>query len=138
MIEYNYQKKFEFTNQRDVSKWISVVIDAENHKEDAINYIFCEDNYLLELNIKHLNHNTLTDIITFSYNLGKAVGADIFISIDRISENAEKFGATFQEELHRVMIHGILHLCGYKDKTKDEKALMRKKEDYYLSLRPFK
>ncbi|MDY7394682.1 rRNA maturation RNase YbeY [Aureibaculum sp. 2210JD6-5] len=137
MIEYNYQKEFEFGDKNAVSNWISDTIAAESHKEDAINYIFCDDSYLLELNVKHLKHNTLTDIITFNYNLGKVISADIFISIDRIIENANKFEVTFNDELHRVMIHGILHLCGYKDNTEDEKALMRKKEDYYLSLRAF-
>lgn len=137
MIEYNYQKEFKFINQSKISNWLSETISAEQHKEDTINYVFCNDDYLLELNLKHLNHNTLTDIITFNYNLGRSISADIFISIDRILENAEKFNVSFQDELHRVMIHGILHLCGYNDKTKEEKSLMRKKEDYYLSLRAF-
>ena len=138
MIEFNYQKEFEFNNTNDISFWLSEAIAAENYKEDAINYIFCDDEYVLKLNVKHLEHNTLTDIITFDYNLGKLISSDIFISIDRVLENSEKFAVDFIDELHRVMIHGILHLCGYKDKTKEEKVLMRKKEDYYLSLRAFK
>lgn len=137
MIEYNYQKQFEFTNKDEVTNWLSNAIDSENYKEDTINYIFCDDDYMLDINIKHLDHDTLTDIITFNYNIGKLISADIFISIDRIQENCEKFKVTFDQELHRVMIHGILHLCGYKDKTTDEKSLMRKKEDYYLSLQAF-
>lgn len=137
MIEYNFQKEFEFSKSEEVAKWIAAAIQEEEHKEDSINYIFCDDNYLLELNIKHLKHNTLTDIITFNYNIGKTISADIFISVDRILENAKKYAVSFQDELHRVMIHGILHLLGYKDKTKDEKSLMREKEDYYLSLRTF-
>jgi len=138
MIEYNFHMPFEFINQEAVSNWLSGAILIENHKEDRINYIFCDDSYLLKYNIKYLNHNTLTDIITFNYNLGKTISADIFISVERILENAKTFDVTFEDELHRVMIHGVLHLCGYKDKSKDEKALMRKKEDYYLSLRTFK
>ncbi|MCL4142647.1 UNVERIFIED_CONTAM: hypothetical protein GTU68_061415 [Idotea baltica] len=134
MIEYSYQKEFVFNNQNSISNWLSAVIVAENYKEDTINYIFCDDNYLFELNVKHLKHNTLTDIITFNYNLGKTISTDIFISIDRVVENAQKFDVDFENELHRVMIHGILHLCGYNDKTDDEKSLMRNKEDYYLSL----
>lgn len=135
MIEYNYQMPFEFICQDKVSRWISESIQTENHNEEEVNYIFCSDAYLQKLNVKHLSHNTLTDIITFDYNLGRAISADIFISIERIDENANKFGVTFNDELHRVMIHGILHLCGYNDKTEDGKKLMRKKEDYYLSLR---
>ncbi|WP_117880155.1 rRNA maturation RNase YbeY [Aureibaculum luteum] len=138
MIEFNYQKEFEIINSNDISSWLSDAIRDESYKEDAINYIFCDDEYLLELNVKHLEHNTLTDIITFDYNLGKLISSDIFISIDRVLENSVKFAVNFDDELNRVMIHGILHLCGYKDKTKEEKLLMREKEDYYLSLRTFK
>ncbi|MBJ2174130.1 rRNA maturation RNase YbeY [Aureibaculum sp. A20] len=138
MIEFNYQKEFEFNNSNDISGWLSGAIKDENYKEDAINYIFCDDIYLLELNVKHLEHNTLTDIITFDYNLGKLISSDIFISVDRVLENSVKYAVNFDDELNRVMIHGILHLCGYKDKTKEEKLLMREKEDYYLSLRTFK
>ncbi|QCX40934.1 rRNA maturation RNase YbeY [Aureibaculum algae] len=138
MIEFNYQKEFEFNNSNDISNWLSEAIREESYKEDAINYIFCDDEYLLELNVKHLEHNTLTDIITFDYNLGKLISSDIFISIDRVLENSVKYAVKFDDELNRVMIHGILHLCGYKDKTKEEKLLMREKEDYYLSLRTFK
>lgn len=135
MIEYNFLKQFDFSDKNAVSNWLSDTIKTENYSQGTVNYIFCGDDYLLELNVKHLKHNTLTDIITFSYNMGKTINADIFISIDRVRENAEKFAVTFQDELHRVMIHGILHLCGYKDKTEEEKSLMRNKEDYYLSLR---
>jgi len=137
MIEYSFQREFDFTNQNDLSNWISDTISAETHKEVAINYIYCDDDYLLELNINHLKHNTLTDVITFNYNFGKQICGDIFISIDRVMDNSHKYGVSFKDELHRVMIHGILHLCGYEDKTKEEKSLMRDKEDYYLSLRTF-
>ncbi len=92
---------------------------------------------MLGLNIKHLKHNTLTDIISFDYTLGKILSGDIFISVDRVKENALEYKVKVDDELQRVIIHGILHFCGYKDKTKDDKRLMRKKEDYYLSLRTF-
>ena len=88
-------------------------------------------------NIEFLNHDTLTDIISFDYTMGKLISGDIFISIDRVIENAKTFNTDFNDELNRVMIHGILHYCGYKDKTDEDKSLMRSKEDYYLSLRKF-
>ncbi len=137
MIEFSYQKEFVFLNKNTISGWISSTITSEFHKEGDLNYVFCSDKYLLEININHLNHNTLTDIITFDYSLGKQINTEIYISIDRVKENAESFNTSFDGELHRVIIHGILHLCGYKDKTKKEKATMRNKEDYYLSLLTF-
>lgn len=120
-----------------IKNWISKAILNENLKEGDINYIFCDDNYLSEMNIKYLNHNTLTDIISFDYTIGKIISGDIFISVERVKENAILYNTTFTDEIHRVMIHGILHYCGYNDKTKDEKTQMRSKEDYYLSLRDF-
>jgi len=137
MIEFNFQKEFTFIDQDKLSDWISTTIVSEEHKEGDLNYIFCTDDYLLELNIKHLKHNTLTDIITFDYSLSKLISGDIFISIDRVLENASTYNTSFEDELHRVMIHGILHLCGYKDKEEHDKVLMRNKEDNYLSLRTF-
>jgi len=137
MIEYNFQKEFKFSNQINLSSWISDVIEYESYREGEINYVFCSDEYLLEINNKHLKHNTLTDIITFNYNLGKQINSEIYISIDRVKDNAVSFEVSFIDELHRVIIHGILHLCGYKDKTLDDKSLMKQKEDYYLSLRKF-
>ncbi len=135
MIAFNYETEFLLNNSRQIIDWISQSIENESYKEDEINYIFCNDEYLTELNTKYLNHNTLTDIISFDYTLGKLISGDIFISIDRVKENATKFKVSFSDELHRVMIHGILHFCGYNDKTKEEKKVMREKEDYYLSLR---
>jgi rRNA maturation RNase YbeY len=102
-------------------------------KPEAIHYIFCDDAYLLHLNQAHLKHNTYTDIITFPLSSkGEPVVAEIYISIDRVKENASKFQVPFLHELYRVIFHGALHLCGYKDKGKDEVELMRKKEDHYL------
>ncbi|RPD96498.1 rRNA maturation RNase YbeY [Aureibaculum marinum] len=135
MIKYNYLTDFSLSNENAISKWISDTITSEDYKEDTISYVFCSDNYLLDINVKYLNHNTLTDIITFDYNVGKIISSDIFVSIDRVLENSKIFDVSFNDELHRVIIHGILHLCGYKDKTKEDKAIMRMKEDYYLSLR---
>lgn len=137
MIIFNHLILPEVPVNKKVKNWIVKAILNENLKEGEINYIFCDDNYLSDLNIKYLKHNTLTDIISFDYTIGKIISGDIFISIERVKENAESFNTTFVDELHRVMIHGVLHYCGYKDKTDDEKTQMRSKEDYYLSLRDF-
>ena len=106
-------------------------------KEGDISYIFCDDKYLLEKNINYLNHNTLTDIISLDYTTGDVIFGDIYISHERVESNAQEIEVDFIDELHRVMIHGVLHYCGYGDKTDAEKKQMRDKEDYYLSLRTF-
>ena len=137
MIEYAIIGKFELVNQDQISAWVNFVLDEEGKELGEINYIFCDDDYLLEINIKTLKHNTLTDIISFDYSLGDVVSGDIYVSYVRVRDNATGLGNNFEDELHRVMIHGVLHYCGYKDKSDDEKALMRSKEDYYLSLRTF-
>ncbi|MFT6754861.1 MAG: putative rRNA maturation factor [Urechidicola sp.] len=137
MIVYNNEIEFKLEYSEKVSNWISDVIVNEDCEEGEINYIFCSDDSLLEKNIKFLKHNTLTDIISFDYTMGKLISGDIFISIDRVIENAKAFKVSFSDELNRVMVHGILHYCDYKDKSKEEKKLMRSKEDYYLSLRKF-
>ncbi len=137
MIEFNCETDFILNNVQDITDWIAESIRMESFREGEINYIFCDDKMVCELNVKHLNHNTLTDIISFDYTMGKLLSGDIFISIDRVRENATEFNVSFEDELHRVMIHGILHFCEYNDKTNDEKRVMRNKEDYYLSLRDF-
>jgi len=137
MIIFNNLILWEVPVNKKVKNWIVKAILNENLKEGEVNYIFCDDNYLSELNIKYLKHNTLTDIISFDYTIGKIISGDIFISIERVKENAEMFNTKYVDELHRVMIHGVLHYCGYKDKTDEEKTQMRSKEDYYLSLRDF-
>ena len=129
MITFNSETSFTLKNQKKLVKWISDVISSEGFQVGEINYIFCNDSYLNKINQEFLNHDTFTDIISFDYTLGKEVGGDIFISIERVLENAEKFNEVFENELHRVMIHGILHFIGYKDKTKKDKTLMRTKED---------
>jgi len=135
MISFNYEIDFELKNSEEVKSWISKVILEENCNEGDINYIFCSDEYLHKINVKFLNHDTLTDIISFDYSIGKELHGDIYISVDRVTENASDYGINFIDELDRVIIHGILHYCGYKDKTNDDELLMRSKEDYYLSIR---
>ena len=129
MITFNSETSFTPKNQNKLAEWISNVILSEGFEVGEINYIFCDDIYLHKINQEFLKHDTYTDIISFDYTLGKEVGGDIFISIERVLENAEKFNEVFENELYRVMIHGILHFMGYKDKTKKEKTLMRTKED---------
>ncbi len=129
--------KFTLKNKSKVRLWLTAVAKKEGAAIEELNYIFCSDNYLLELNKKHLNHNTLTDIITFdnavtSSLVEKQITGDVFISIPRVKENASIFNVPFEQELHRVMVHGLLHLLDYKDKTPKTKAIMTAKEDYYL------
>jgi rRNA maturation RNase YbeY len=132
MISFNYETDFKLENKDKISIWISKTIESENFKEGEINYIFCDDEYLHKLNVEFLNHDMLTDIISFNDSIGKTLHGDIFISIERVKDNASDFGNTFLEELHRVIIHGVLHYCGYMDKTVEEANLMRTKENHYL------
>ena len=134
MISFNYELDFEIQNEEEYSHWISGVILSEEKLEGEINYIFVDDDYLLDLNQKHLNHDTLTDVISFDYSLGNEIHGDIYISIDRVRDNALDFNVTFEEELKRVMIHGILHYCGYKDKTESDEQLIRSKEDEKIKM----
>ena len=133
MIAFEYLETEEITEINQNKKWLNQVISNEAKREGDITYIFCDDDYLLEKNIRFLNHNTLTDVITFDYCEGNSVSGDIFISIERVKENSKVFKVDFLTELNRVMVHGLLHLLGYKDKTEKESNLMRKKENYYLS-----
>ena len=137
MINFFTETTFELKQKNNISAWILSVIKNESFVLGDVNYIFCDDKYLLEKNIKYLKHNTLTDIISFDYTEGDNISGDIYISVERVEENAEQLSIPFLDELHRVMVHGILHYCGYKDKLKSEKNEMRSKEDYYLSLRTF-
>ena len=129
MISFNSEIDFKLDNETLFSNWISKVILSENKKEGDINYIFCDDEFILEINKQYLNHDYYTDIISFDYSVGNELHGDIFVSVERVQENAEDFNVTFEEELKRVIIHGILHYCGYNDKSEDDEALMRKKED---------
>ncbi len=126
---------FQLDNQEHISKWISEIIENHQFTLLELNYIFCSDDYLLEINKQHLDHDYFTDIITFDNSEEKLeIESDIFISIDRVNDNAEKRSLLMEIELHRVMIHGVLHLLGFGDKTESEKKLMREKEDTCLSL----
>lgn len=134
MISFNYETDFEIPNEEQYENWISQVIESEDKTEGEINYIFCDDAYLLEKNIEFLNHDTLTDIISFDYTMGNLISGDIFISVERVKDNASDFNVSFEEELRRVMAHGVLHYCGYKDKTETDEQLMRSKEEEKMKL----
>jgi rRNA maturation RNase YbeY len=134
MISFNYETDFELHNELDFSKWLSEVILSENKKEGEINYIFCDDDYLLEINQNYLDHDTLTDIISFDYSVGNELNGDIFVSVERVKENATDYKVTFHEEIQRVLVHGILHYCGYKDKTEIDKLSMRAKEEEKMKM----
>jgi probable rRNA maturation factor len=134
MISFNYELEFLLENEGQYSSWISNVISSENKKEGDINYIFCDDEYILEINKQYLDHDYYTDIISFDYSVGNELHGDIFVSIERVRENAIEFEVTFNEELKRVLVHGVLHYCGYKDKTEEEELLMRSKEDEKIKM----
>jgi rRNA maturation RNase YbeY len=135
MISFNYETDFKLDNEAKVSEWISETITTENCNEGELNYIFCDDEYLHKLNVEFLDHDTLTDIISFDYSVGKELHGDIYISVERVADNAQDYEVDFSEELHRVIIHGILHYCGYKDKTDEDALRMRAKENHYLTKR---
>lgn len=129
---------FSLENQEQISDWIADVIDLHEHELVNLTYVFCSDEYLHQMNVEYLDHDTLTDIITFdNADIEGTIESDIFISIDRVRDNALTHGTSFRDELHRVIIHGVLHLLGFKDKTPEQEAAMRKLEDSSLSLRKF-
>jgi rRNA maturation RNase YbeY len=134
MISFNYETSFKLARKSDYSKWLSLVIRSEGKKEGNINYIFCDDDFLVEINQQYLNHNTLTDIISFDYSVGNELHGDIFISVQRVRDNASEFEVSFEEELKRVMVHGVLHYCGYKDKSAKDEKEMRLKEDEKMKM----
>ena len=123
-------------NKLKVKNWVKSILEIEGKKAGDITYVFCNDEYLLGMNEKYLKHNTLTDIITFDYSEKGKLSGDIFISIERVKENAGSFKTTLDQELGRVMAHGVLHLSGYKDKSPEDKKMMRSKEDFYLASFP--
>jgi len=133
MTSFNYETEFELQNEAELSEWISATIAAEGYREGEINYIFCDDEYLHKLNVEFLNHDTLTDVISFDYTVGKEIHGDIYISVERVQDNANDFKVAFSNELQRVIIHGVLHYCGYKDKTDADEKVMRSKEEFYLN-----
>ena len=133
-IYYHSECDFQLQNEASISEWLKNAIRLEKKALGEINYIFCDDEYLLKKNQDFLNHDTLTDIITFDYSEENKLSADIFISIERVKENALIFAVPFEKELKRVIIHGILHLIGYKDKSEEETKTMRSKENFYLAI----
>lgn len=130
----NQNIEFSLPDQNRVKEWISTLIKRHGMSVGNIGYLFCDDSFLLEANNKYLNHDTLTDIITFDYVNGNLVSGDIMISVERVSDNSVSFGVPFTDELHRVIIHGVLHLLGQGDKTDDEARIMRQREDEALAL----
>ena len=136
MIRYFCEDiKFTYKNKLANNRWLKMVAGSESRKIGDINVIFCSDNYILDVNMKYLQHDYFTDIITFDYCEGKVLSGDLFISVDSVRENSIEFGTDFEEELHRVIVHGVLHLIGYDDHTDEDKKVMRQKEDYYLQMR---
>ena len=137
MIEFYSETDFNIEDTKALSHWISKIILHENHELGDLTYVFCDDDYLHKLNVQFLNHDTLTDIISFDNSLGKQIHGEIYISVERVKENAGTYQVAFLEELHRVIIHGVLHFCGYKDKTKKQQETMSCKENEALDLRTF-
>lgn len=133
MITFNYETDFELANETELATWLSAVIESEDFREGEINYIFCDDAYLHKLNVEFLQHDTLTDILSFDYTMGKLISGDIYISVERVTENAVEYGVEFSNELRRVLVHGILHYCGFKDESDTEAAEMRAKENFYIA-----
>lgn len=130
--------RFRLNDQEPLRKWILSAVKSERFRPESVCFIFCPDNYLLKMNRDFLAHDYFTDIITFDHSPGRGLlGGDIFISVDRVRANAKAYGTTFRDELHRVMIHGVLHLAGYKDKKPAQQKEMRKMEDHWLGKRKF-
>lgn len=133
-INFFSENDFVLDNEQDYRKWIEKSIESENKFVGDISFIFCDDEYLHKINLEYLSHDTYTDIISFDNTVGNTLQGDIFISTERVSENADSFNTDFNEELKRVIIHGILHFCGFKDKTERDKELMRRKEEEKIEL----
>lgn len=134
MISFNYELDFTLEQEDNYASWIETIVESENKILGEISYIFCDDDFLHNINMQYLNHDTLTDIISFDYTEGDVISGDIFISIERVEDNANDFNVSFDEELKRVLAHGILHYCGYKDKSDADALLMRSKEEEKIKL----
>ena len=134
MILFNYENSFLIQDEIKTSEWISLIISSENKIEGEVSFVFCDDDYLHKLNVEYLQHDTLTDIISFDYSVGNELSGDIFISTERVLDNASDFNESFDNELLRVMSHGVLHLCGYKDKSDEDLCKMREKESEKISM----
>jgi len=133
MIDFNYTTDFRLENEAIISDWIRGVIEELGFEVGDIMYHFCDDEALYKLNVEFLDHDTYTDIISFDYTMGKQIHGEIYISVDRVTENAQTYSQSFENEMYRVMIHGILHYCGFKDESDSEREEMRAKEDWALS-----
>ena len=134
MISFNYESDFSLEQEDVYASWIETIVESENKILGEISYIFCDDEYLHTINMQYLNHDTLTDIISFDYTDGDVISGDIFVSIERVEDNAKDFKVSFGEELKRVLAHGVLHYCGYKDKSEKDALLMRSKEEEKIKL----
>lgn len=135
MIDFFSENEFELPIKKEqLEQWLEAVIASENKTLGEIGYVFCSDAYLLKINQDYLEHDTYTDIISFDYSYGNTLEGEIYISTERLTENADKYGVPFTKELQRVLVHGILHLCGYKDKTEEEASKMREKEEEKMKL----
>lgn len=136
MINYFFENIDSFEIPEAFSDWLSAIIRSEDKRLGTVNYIFCDDEYLLKVNQTYLQHDYYTDVITFDYVKGKMISGDIFISLQRVSDNAAQLGVSYYQEYKRVLSHGILHLCGYKDKEQYDITIMRAKEEFYLDKFP--
>lgn len=134
MISFNYESDFILEQEDVYVSWIETIVESENKILGEISYIFCDDDFLHNINMQYLNHDTLTDIISFDYTEGDIISGDIFISIERVEDNANDFKVSFDEELKRVLAHGVLHYCGYKDKSDSDALIMRAKEEEKIKL----
>lgn len=132
MISFDSQNSFKLSKPDQWSLWLDEVVKSEGFTLGSLDYVFCDDEFLLGINQEFLNHDTLTDIITFDNNIGKTVHGEIYISTDRVKENSLEYGVSMENELARVVVHGALHLCGYKDKTEQDETRMRAREDYWI------
>lgn len=135
MISFFSETSFDLTLVNSLENWIDKVVENEGCEIGELSFIFCDDAFLHKLNVQFLDHDTLTDVISFDYSLGKQINGEIYISEERVRDNASDYKTSFEDELHRVMIHGVLHFCGYKDKTAKDTAVMRTKEDKALKMR---
>lgn len=137
MIEFFSENDFQLNQEEELKDWISSIISSEGFVTGDISFVFCNDDYLHSINLEFLNHDTLTDIISFDYSLGKELHGEIYISTERVKDNAKELKVSETDELHRVIIHGVLHLCGHKDKTMEQENSMRNRENASLKARKF-
>lgn len=134
MINFFSETSYEIDSQSEIIDWIESVISAEGYELGEINYVFCDDEYLHKLNVQFLKHDTLTDVISFDNSVGKEIHGEIYISEERVKENARDLEIDFKDEMHRVMVHGVLHFCGYQDKLEMDQLKMRRQEDEWLKI----